>query len=426
MFHQINVREADMHVQRFLWCDKDDALDKPSVYVMRALTFGISCAPFIAHYVRNKNADNFVPQHPRAVDAIKNHHYVDDFIDSEDSEQVALDLAEAVKAIHASEGFYIRNWASNSALVLARLEKRVTGGQAPVQLGASEKVLVCEVEARRNTSNLSPTKREVLQVLMSIFDPLGFLSHFTIALKILLQEIWRLRIDWDEELPDDLYSKWRQWKTTVSQMLSIEIPRCYSLNLNKATDVQLHTFVDAGEYGYAAVSYLRVQLGNDVDLSLIAAKSKVAPLSPVSIPRLELQSVITGVRLASKTEVIPRLPIKRKVFWTDSSTVLKWLTMDPRQFRQFVMYRVAEILENTNLQQWRWVPSRLNPADLATKQESKVDSDTWINGPYFLKADENDWLSRKDFGPIDDSVEIRHHALHIQIPKQQLVMNKAS
>ncbi|XP_036347646.1 uncharacterized protein LOC118757024 [Rhagoletis pomonella] len=86
------------------------------------------------------------------------------------------------------------------------------------------------------------------------------------------------------------------------------------------------------------------------------------------------------------------------------------------------MYRVAEILENTNLQQWRWVPSRLNPADLATKQESKVDSDTWINGPHFLKADENDWPNRKDFGPIDDSVEIRHHVLHIHIAKQQLVV----
>lgn len=107
MFHQINVRASDMHSQRFLWWDKDDQISKPSTYVMRALSFGISCDPCIAHYVRDLNAERFREKFPRAVEAIQNNHYVDDFIDSADNPQDAIELASQVKIIHAAAGFNI-------------------------------------------------------------------------------------------------------------------------------------------------------------------------------------------------------------------------------------------------------------------------------------------------------------------------------
>lgn len=71
MFHRINVKESDMHAQRFLWCDEEDHMNKPSIFVMQALSFGISCAPCIAHFIRDKNAEQFSETHPRAVEAIK-------------------------------------------------------------------------------------------------------------------------------------------------------------------------------------------------------------------------------------------------------------------------------------------------------------------------------------------------------------------
>ncbi|XP_036347102.1 uncharacterized protein LOC118756446, partial [Rhagoletis pomonella] len=290
MFHQINVSDNDMHVQRFLWLDEDDDISKPSVYVMRALTFGISCAPCISHYVRDKNANTFFEQFPKAVDAIKRRHYVDDFIYSEDTEQDAIEIGKAVKHIHASAGFIIRNWASNSAAVLEEMDGGRARAQAPLELNSSEKILGVYwdpnkdvfkyafrfARLKRNVveGDTTPTKREILQVLMSIFDPLGFLSHYTITLKILLQEIWRSRLGWDEEIDDVMNVKWRQWKAGLAAMSSVEIPRCYSLYLTVAEDVQLHTFVDAGEYGYAAVCYLRVKTATHIDVCIIAAKSK--------------------------------------------------------------------------------------------------------------------------------------------------------
>ncbi|XP_055922260.1 uncharacterized protein LOC129953275 [Eupeodes corollae] len=427
MFHQIKVREQDMHAQRFLWWEKEDPLDQPSCYVMSALTFGMNCAPCIAHYIRNKNADQFQQLHPRAVEAIKNYHYVDDFIDSVDTEEEALCLANDVKTIHLSAGFNIRNWASNSSWVVHQLTSNGSPVQAHKTLGSTEKVLGMYwdpnndvfkyifrfVRLKRDVldEHVRPTKRETLQVLMSIFDPLGFVTCFTIGLKILLQEVWRSGIDWDGELSEDLYSKWLQWKSLIPSIKAIEIPRCYSRLLVNSENVQIHTFVDAGEHAYAAVCYLRVQRGNEVSVALVASKSKVAPLKPVSIPRLELQAAVLGIRLSIKVQAVRRLPITSRFWWSDSKTVLKWLRMDPRKFQQFVMFRVGEILEHSNAKEWKWVPSKLNTADLATKVSSQINSELWFTGPKFLAYGVEDWPTCDDLGPAD-TTEVRHHLLH--------------
>lgn len=281
---------------------------------MKALTFGISCAPCIAHFVRNKNADEFINLYPRAVKAIQSYHYMDDFIDSVDTEEEAKELAVQVRTIHASGGFHMRNWVTNSDSVRRHLCD--DGSAMQTTFKAVEKNLGMYWESttdvfrynsrfsrlRRDVfqAQVVPTKREVLQVLMSIFDPLGFVSHFTIGLKMLLQDIWRSGIKWDDELNEELQLKWSSWLANLAKISSICIPRCYSKLLISTKNVQIHTFVDAGENGYAAVSYFKIQHGDVVDISIVAAKSKVTPLKPISIPRLELQAALIGTRLAMK------------------------------------------------------------------------------------------------------------------------------
>jgi len=121
-------------------------------------------------------------------------------------EQKAIEISSQVREVHSRGGFEIRNWASNSSTVLSYLKNNGDAKkQESVQFGATEKVLV-------------PTKREVLQVLMSIFDPLGLLSCHTIGLKILLQKIWRSNISWDQELPKSLLEDWNQWKLLLPQV----------------------------------------------------------------------------------------------------------------------------------------------------------------------------------------------------------------
>ncbi|XP_043861898.1 uncharacterized protein LOC122756444 [Drosophila santomea] len=302
MFHQITIQQSDMHAQRFLWLSKGNKT--PRTFVMRAMTFGICCAPCIAHYVRDKNAQEFKDQCPRAFESITKAHYVDDLIDSYTDDSEAIEVTSKVRDIHAEGGFTIRNWISNSTAILKHFGEWQIAEQHPKELGGPEKVLGMYWEpsndvfkytfrfARLKRDVLNgesiPTKREALQVLMSIFDPLGLLSCYTIGLKMLLQKVWRAGIDWDEELPDALFTSWQQWKTVLLQATELEFPRFYSTLLPNADQIDLHTFVDASEYAYAAVTYLRIKRGADVDTVLVAAKCKVAPLKPVSIPRMEL------------------------------------------------------------------------------------------------------------------------------------------
>ncbi|XP_075167653.1 uncharacterized protein LOC142239764 [Haematobia irritans] len=420
MFHRINVNDVDMHAQRFLWIKDGEVI----AYVMKALTFGTSCAPCIANFVRNKNAEDFRDLYPRAVKAINFYHYMDDFIDSVQTEEEAIKLANQVKTIHAKGGFHMRNWASNSNIVRQKLAE---GGAATENsFGAVEKILGMYWESNNDVFQYNcrfsrlkrnvfqrhtvPTKREVLQVLMSIFDPLGFVSHYTISLKILLQDIWRSAIKWDDELNEDLHIKWCSWLSNLEKISTVSIPRCYSRLLKSTLNVQLHTFVDAGENAYAAVCYFRIQYQGEVDVRIVAAKGKVSPLKPVSIPRLELQAALIGARLSRKIIKTTRLNCTECFYWSDSKTVLKWLSMDPKNFKAFVMYRVGEILELTNLPQWNWVPSKLNPADFATKVCSAED-DMWFQGPEFLKDNEDVWPKCSDLGRISYE-EVRNHLLH--------------
>ncbi|XP_053691935.1 ATP-binding cassette sub-family G member 1-like [Sabethes cyaneus] len=208
MFHQVLMREEDQQCHRFFW--KDDA-GEIKVYV--------PCA----QYVKNVKAERFMGELPEAVDIIKKRHYVDDAMFSTETPEHTIRLAQAVRQLHSAGGFEIRNWTSNSRRVLTVLIETSTAEKSTdLTVGpmATEKMLgmwwcttsdefVYKIGWNRYNPDLltgrrRPTKRQMLLVLMTIFDPLGLISHFLMFLKVLLQEVWRAGVQWDEEIPDTL------------------------------------------------------------------------------------------------------------------------------------------------------------------------------------------------------------------------------
>lgn len=441
MYHQVLMREDDQHCQRFFW--KDERSAHPNVYIMKVMTFGASCSPSTAQFVMNQHAKMYENQFPAAVAAIARNHYVDDMLISVETEEEAIALAHDVKWIHAKGGFEMRNWITNSSIVSAALKDSKTK-QKNLNVGEdnnAEKVLgmwwdtaqdcfMFKISTRHEDDLLSgrrrPTKREVLRVLMMTFDPLGLIAHFLMFLKVLLQEIWRSAINWDDQIGDPQFEKWLLWLRILPQIQNIRIPRCYrSLTSNGGnTEIQMHTFVDASENGFAAVVYLRYENINIIECSLVGAKTRVSPLKFLSIPRSELQASVIGARLADNIAHSLSISINKRFFWTDSRDVICWLKSDHRRYNQFVAFRISELLETTDLREWRWIPSKMNVADDGTKWKQHPDlsaSSRWFQGPDFLRKPEDEWP--KERSPIETTdTELRPHLLaHITVDRGTVI-----
>ncbi|XP_017464838.1 PREDICTED: uncharacterized protein LOC108358176 [Rhagoletis zephyria] len=232
----------------------------------------------------------------------------------------------------------------------------------------------------------------MLSVTMSIFDPFGFACGVVLRAKVLMQSLWHRSIDWHEPIPEDIYKKWLQWYKMLNNIENFKMPRCYGIQfLNPNADIQLHVFVDASEIAFAAVAFWRIHYANDTDVVFAVGRSRCSPLKPLSIPRLELQSAVLGIRL--KEAVINNHDVQphKVTFWSDSKIVLQWIRSDARCYKQFVAHRIAEILQSSEASEWRWVPGKDNPADDATRIKTFFQNCKWLNGPPFLKLHESNW-----------------------------------
>lgn len=127
----------------------------------------------------------------------------------------------------------------------------------------------------------------------------------------------------------------------------------------------------------------------------------------MSIPRLELQAALMGARLAHTLR--KHLDVSRTILWSDSKTVISWISSESGRFKPFVAHRVSEISELTDVSCWRWVPSGLNAADDATRETKIEDNGRWLHGPQFLRKSEQSWPSEDTdivFNSDDPEVKI--------------------
>lgn len=216
MFHQIRIAKSDQCAQQFLWRGGDTS-KRIDVYVMTVMIFGAFCSPSLANFVKNKNAERFAAEFPDAVQAILNNTFVDDWLQSMDSEDEMNSMAKIVRTIHSEGGFEMRNWLSNSQSVINTLEHPTLESTKCFEdpEGKFEKVLgmwwipltdeltfVGKFGPEAFDENIVPTKRSVLRIIMTFFVPLGLLGHFVIYAKIILHKIWISRVDWDEPVFD--------------------------------------------------------------------------------------------------------------------------------------------------------------------------------------------------------------------------------
>lgn len=241
-------------------------------------------------------------------------------------------------------------------------------------------------------SDCQPTKKNVVSLTARFFDPLRVMSPVTINLKIFFQQLCKKKVNWDEPLTGALLKQWEHFKSSLNEPSSVQIPRCYFQDMpNSSMTSSLIGFCDASVKAYAAVIYLKLQSDTHMSIKFLSAKTRVAPLTKFTIPRLELLSALLLSKLiVTVTDALTdELVLTEPTCYTDSKVTLYWIQGSSQEWKQFVENRVKTIRTAIPAQHWKHCPGNTNPADLpsrGTTASELVHNQLWLNEP--------DWLYR--------------------------------
>ena len=221
-------------------------------------------------------------------------------------------------------------------------------------------------------------------------------APFILAGKMILQDLCRQKLGWDEDIPEDLLIRWRQWLQELPALDNISMDRCFKpAGFGEIKTATLHHFADASDHGYGSVSYLRlVKQDDQVHCSFVCGKSRVAPLKQMTIPRMELTSAVVAAKVDKQLRSELTLPLEDSHFWSNSTSVLGYVKNKKARFNIFVANRVAVIHELSEDRQWHYVPSQLNPADDASRGldgKALLQCQRWKSGPSFLRGPDSEW-----------------------------------
>ena len=180
------------------------------------------------------------------------------------------------------------------------------------------------------------TKRIILSKLAGIFYPIGAGAATLVKAKIGMQELWQHGLSWDEDIPSDLKKTWTLLFNEMAALNNIRFQRCLT-PAGAILNPDLITFCDASRKAFGACTYVRWKLTDGkFGVRFVAAKSRVAPLKELTIPRLELQAAVLASRLAKSIQEETRLKILRTMFFSDSRVTLAWIQGMPRSYKPFV------------------------------------------------------------------------------------------
>lgn len=404
MYLQIEIEEQDRPFFRILWrdCETDR---EPDEYEFTRVVFGKNSAPMESQFVSQENARRNQDRYPLAAETVLKSTYMDDSIDSVEDETTALQLYQELQQLWQIAGMQARKWVSNSKEVVAAIPKEyraseiVINNDQPITktLGVSWSSTddTLTVSTPPVSSTLQITKRNVLKRIAAIFDPLGLVSPVVITGKALLQTLWTRGYDWDDEIQDDTAIKINTWLDQLAAVSKVKVPRCIR-NAMPITSFKLIAFVDASTIAYGAAVYARCKYGQSslVSSRLLASKSRVAPLVPVTVPRLELMAAVLGLRLIQTLIKVLQVAMTDVTFYSDSLDVLWWIRGYGKDFRPFVANRVGEIQMFSDPTQWQHVSTKVNPADLISRgvdAEDLAKNNLWWEGPDWLLEDEANW-----------------------------------
>ena len=410
-YNSVSTSERDCHLRRLLWYRKEDLeMKNPELrtFGMMVMAFGDTPAQYYLECAKEEvsNYIRAVMEDPALADAVISMSYVDDLALSVETKKEAELYAQKLPIGFGSYGFKIKEIFIGGPGV-----EQTSDGEDQLLFGHyynlnEDKIKLrfavnfsCKKRSQKtepnltsssDLSNLEMTKRKVMSLLSSQYDPLGLASVFLAKYKIFLAKMFQIpEYDWDIILKDEHQKKAKQ---LVEEMIYAAENSPWFERPTKPEGYRLQKliiFVDASNIALQVVVYGLYTCGDLVHTSLITAKTRI---TRNTIPRNELQAMVAGHRLALNVLEALDEPVPEVCFLGDSSCTLDSLKEAFVSKDIYVINRISEIRKSAKKMncevKYYHVESDLNLADKGTREDCKLDflsSKEWQYGPSFIR-----------------------------------------
>lgn len=363
------------------------------------VAFGLKCSPFLAMRTVRQLALDEQNQFPHAADIAARELYMDDLTTSVPTVDEGISVSRELIDFFKTGGFNLTKWISNSMELLNSVPE---SNRASLEFSDDTKILGLKWLPAKDilTFSTAPikdtfTKRTILSSIACLWDVLGFAAPVILYAKLLIKELWLLKVDWDEPLPDDINVLFHDFNQQLPLLSSCEIPRHLGVRTGCSTNIV--AFADASMKAYGCVVYLHVTDDDrNVHVNIVCAKSKVAPVKVVSLARLELCAAVLMaklVRLVHET-YSPRTKIDNIFAYSDSKIALSWINSSPHRWDIYVSNRVAKCQENLDPRHFYHVRGKENPSDCLSRgllPDQLLSHPLWWHGPTWLRSQVSHW-----------------------------------
>ncbi|XP_050669608.1 uncharacterized protein LOC126968633 [Leptidea sinapis] len=345
MYLRIFLSENDRKYQKILYHFADNEPNR--IFQFNSVAFSLRSSPYLAMRTVRQLAEDERERFPLAAEVATQELFMDDLTTSVHSVDDGIRLADELRELFKSGGFNLVKWASNSHVLLTHLPESHRASIEFSDDNSNLKVLGLKWIPTTDTftftissTSVGSTKRAILSTIARLFDVLGFVAPVILYAKLLIQELWLAKVEWDQEPPETITERFIKFKNELSLLANLQIPR--HLGVAAGCTVHMLAFGDASIKAYGCVLFLHVTHPNhEVSIHFVCAKSKVAPLKTITLARLELCAALLASELVKQVHSAfhDRYSIDEIYVFSDSTIALSWIHSSPHRWQVFVANR---------------------------------------------------------------------------------------
>ena len=238
MFFNFEVTPDHRDYFRFLWYQDNDFTRSPTHYRFTVHVFGAKSSPSVANFGLKQVANDFEFKYGQsAADFIRNSFYVDDGLISVTTVEEAIELIQKTRLLCREGALTLHKFVSNFDEVLSKIgesdnsltcNKDLPGCDLVEKaLGINWNMSLDSFTFRVKLKHSVHSRRNILSTICSIYDPLGFISPYILPGRIILQNLCKSKLDWDDKIPMNILVDYEHWLSSLEHLSNVSVPRCY-------------------------------------------------------------------------------------------------------------------------------------------------------------------------------------------------------